>query len=184
MIHMQNHVSDVVKNINVKVFNLMSRTKELRHTEWHQTWKCKCRLDASVCNNKQRWNNESCRSECKEIIDKEIWDKGFIWNPCNCDCECDKSCGVGQYLDYENCKFRKRIVDELVEECSENIDGNEMIYNGTLNNYGNVCNPCTIYIVLFIIFLMISISSSSVFIYFHCYLKKIVNAIPLKETYK
>ena len=24
-----------------------------RHIEWHETCKCKCRLDASICNNKQ-----------------------------------------------------------------------------------------------------------------------------------
>ena len=23
-------------------------------------------------------------------------DKGFIWNPNNCECECDKSCDVGE----------------------------------------------------------------------------------------
>ena len=46
-------VSDVAKNLNVKVFNLMSRTNETRHIKWHETCKCKCRLDASVCNNKQ-----------------------------------------------------------------------------------------------------------------------------------
>ena len=28
-------VPDVVKNLNVKVFNLMSRTIEARHIEWH-----------------------------------------------------------------------------------------------------------------------------------------------------
>ena len=43
-------VPDVVKNLNVKVFNLMSRTNETRHIKWHETCKCKCRLDASVCN--------------------------------------------------------------------------------------------------------------------------------------
>ena len=47
-------VSDAVKNINIKVFNLMSRINETRHIEWHETCKCKYRLDASVCNNKQR----------------------------------------------------------------------------------------------------------------------------------
>ena len=46
-------VTDIVKNVNVKVFNLMSRTNETRHIEWHETCKCNCRLDASVCNNKQ-----------------------------------------------------------------------------------------------------------------------------------
>ena len=58
-------VSDVVKNLNVKVFNLMSRTNETRHKESHETCKCKCRLDASVCSNKQRWNDDKCRCECK-----------------------------------------------------------------------------------------------------------------------
>ena len=33
-------VPDVVKNLNVKVFNLMSRTNETRHIEWHETCKC------------------------------------------------------------------------------------------------------------------------------------------------
>ena len=47
-------VPDVVKNVNVKVFNLMSRTNEARHIKWHETWNYKCRLDASVCKNKQR----------------------------------------------------------------------------------------------------------------------------------
>ena len=47
-------VPDVAKNLNVRAFNLMSRTNETRHIEWHETCKCKCRLDASVCNNKQR----------------------------------------------------------------------------------------------------------------------------------
>ena len=41
-------VPDVAKNSNIKVFNLMSRNNETRHTEWHETFKCKCRLDPSV----------------------------------------------------------------------------------------------------------------------------------------
>ena len=64
------YVSDTIKSINVKVFNLMSRTNETRHVEWHKTCKSKCTLDASVCNNKQRWNEGKYRCECKELIDK------------------------------------------------------------------------------------------------------------------
>ena len=89
-------VPDVIKNLNFKVFNLMSRTNEIRHREWHETCKCKWRLDASVYNNKQYWNDDKCRFECKEIIDKGVCDKGSIWNPSNCKCECDKSCDVGE----------------------------------------------------------------------------------------
>ena len=95
-------VPDIIKDLNVKVFNLMSRTNETRFIKWHKKLKCKCRLDASICNNKQCWNKNKCRCECKELIDKGICDKRFIWNPSNC--ECDKSCDFNEYLDYENCK--------------------------------------------------------------------------------
>ena len=63
-----------------------------------------------------------CRCECKELIDKGICDKEFIWNTSNCECEYDKSCDVGEYLDYENCKCRKRLVRKLLEECTENVE--------------------------------------------------------------
>ena len=49
-------VSDIVKNLNVKVLNLMSRTNETRFIEWHETCKCECKFGENVCNNKQRWN--------------------------------------------------------------------------------------------------------------------------------
>ena len=47
-------------------------TNEARHIKWHETCKCKCRLDESVCNNKQRWNNDKCRCQYKELIDKGV----------------------------------------------------------------------------------------------------------------
>ena len=100
----------------------MSRTNETRHKIRHETCNCKCRLDASVCNNKQRWNDDKCRCEYKELIDKDAHDKGFIWNPSNCECDYDKSCDVGEYLDYINSKCMKKLVDKLIEECNENTD--------------------------------------------------------------
>ena len=140
----------------------MSRTIETRYIEWHKPCKCKCRLDASVCNDKQRWNEDKCRCKCKELTDKGMCDKGFIWNPSNCACECDKLCDVGEYLDYKNCKCRKSVIDKLVEEYSENIDGNKMLYNETLdvislnailmNVYKKVRGSCTLYVVLFAVF--------------------------------
>ena len=60
------------------------------------------------------------------------------------------------------------MVDKLVEEWNENIDRNEI----TLNDYEKVYNSGTMYIVLFVIFFIISISISSVFIYFHWYSKR------------
>ena len=70
--------------------------------------KCKCRLDASVCNNKQRWKEDKCRYEYKELSDKGICNKGLTLTPSKCECECNRSCDIGEYLDYENCKCRKK----------------------------------------------------------------------------
>ena len=58
-------VPDVIKDLNVKVFNLMTRTNEAKHIKWHKGCKCKCILDASVYNNKQRWNNDKYQCDCK-----------------------------------------------------------------------------------------------------------------------
>ena len=71
-------VPDIVENLNVEVFNLMSRTNETRHIKWNETCKCECRLDASVCNNKQGWNDDKCRWKCKELIDTGECDTGYI----------------------------------------------------------------------------------------------------------
>ena len=108
---------DVIKNLNVKVFHLVSGPNETRHIEWHETCKCKCIFNSSVCNNKQHWNDDKCRCECKELIDKGECDKGFIWNPSNCECECYKFYDFSEYLDYKNCKCENRLVNKLVEEC-------------------------------------------------------------------
>ena len=81
---------------------LISKTNETRYIKLHET--CKCKLDVSVCNNKQHWNEDKCGCECKELIDKGSCNKGFICNHSNC--ECGNSCDVGEYLGNENCKCR------------------------------------------------------------------------------
>ena len=71
---------------------------------------------------------------------------------------------------------RKRIIDKLVKECSQNINENETLdvipLNAIpLNVYKKVCNSCMAYIVLFVVFLLTSICICCVFIYFYWYLK-------------
>ena len=82
------------------------------------------------------------------MICKGLYDKGFIWNPSSCECGYDKSCDIGEYLDYANCKCRKKLVDKLVEECTENID-EVKIAGIALFKRGSKCKSlCTIYVVL------------------------------------
>ena len=83
-------IPDVMKDINIKVYNLLSRTNETHHIKQHEVCKCKCRLNASVYNDKKQWNNDKSRCECKELIDKGGWDNGFFWIPSICESECDK----------------------------------------------------------------------------------------------
>ena len=61
------------------------------------------------------------------MIDKEVCDKGFIWNLSNCECKCYKSCDFSEYLDYKNCTCNKRLVNKLVEECTENIEETRLV---------------------------------------------------------
>ena len=126
----------------------MSRTNETRHIKWHETCKCICRLDAIVCNNKQRWNDNKCWCECKELINKGVCDEGFAWNPGIRECE--------------NCKCRKRLVDKLIDESTETIDEEVKI----LDKNKDKCSSWILKIVLFSIFFTINVGICAYFVYY------------------
>ena len=107
------------------------------------------------------------------MIDKGVCDKGFIWNPSNCECKCDKSCDVGEYLDYSNCKCSKKLVEKLVEECTENIEETRLVEKTlTENKNKDKCSSCTLYIVLFSVIFIINIGIGIYFVYSCWNLKK------------
>ena len=86
-----------------------------------------------------------------------------MWNPSTCACECDRYCETGQYLDYKNCICRKRIIIDLIEECTSIIDME--IKNNTITR-SNSESLNTTYVVLFIIFFVLFILSLAGFIYY------------------
>ena len=146
----------------------MSGTNETRFIEWHEKCKCECRLDANACNNKQRWNEDKCRCECKELIDKSVCDKGLIWNPSNCECKCDKSCDIDEYLDYSNCRCKKKLFDKLIEECTENIEDIKLV-NITIENENSYykCSSCKVCIVFMMVIFIIFIGITIYFVYYN-----------------
>ena len=144
----------------------MILTNETRHIGWHITCKCICRLDKIICNNKQQWSGDKWWCECKELIDKRVCDKGLIFNPSKCECECDKSCSIGEYLDYSNCKCRKKIVDPLVQECTQNIEETKLVNITVENENKDRCSFSIVYKVLFWIFFIFFIINSGIIIYF------------------
>ena len=160
-------VSDVKKDLNVKVFNPMSKTNETKFIKWHEKCKCECGLNAIICNNKQGWNENKCRCECKKLIDKRIYDKGFICNPSNCECECDKNCVFSEYLDYENC--RKKLVDKLIDECTKTVEEVKLAnITFTINeNSYYKCSSCKVYIILMIVICTVFTEITIYFVYYN-----------------
>ena len=46
-------VPNIIKRINMTVYNFLMRLNETRTVLWHESCKCVCKLNSSVCNNKQ-----------------------------------------------------------------------------------------------------------------------------------
>ena len=90
--------------------------------------------------------------------------KDLFSNPSKCECECDKSCNIGEYLDYENCKCRQKLVDKLIEECTGNIEEVKLVE--TLGKNEHKRSSCTLYIVLFWTFFIFSVINIGIIIYF------------------
>ena len=97
------------------------------------------------------------------MIDKGVCNKGFIWNPSNCECECDIPCDVGEYLDYKNCKYRKKLADKLAEECTETVKEVKIVGK---NEHKNKRSSCILYIALFSIIITINIGIDTYFVYY------------------
>ena len=97
------------------------------------------------------------------------------------------SCDIGEYLDYENCKCKKKLVAPLIEECTETVEEVNLA-NITLSKHKSSykCNPCTVYIVLLLTFFTINVSGIvTYYAYSEWYLKKYsphVNFNTYKET--
>ena len=107
-------------------------------------------------------------------------DKGFIWNPSNCKCECDKACGIREYLDYENCKCRKKLVDELVDKCTETIEEMKLAKITLAENENSYkSSSFTVYIELLSTTFTINVGIVTYYVYSQCYTKKMLNILTL-----
>ena len=86
-------VTNIIKNVNINVYNLLLRLNETRNVLWHESCKCVCLLNSSVCNSKQIWKSDTCKCDCNEYFAGIInCTKGYMWNPSTCACKCDMWC--------------------------------------------------------------------------------------------
>ena len=132
-------VLNIIKRVNMKVYNFLMRLNETCNVFWHESSKCVCRLNSSVCNSKQIWNSHTCRCDCNEdFAGIMTCNKGYLWNPSTCECQCDMWCKTGQYLDYKNCVCENKLVGRVTAKCTSVINETMM------NNRDNKDNDDTI----------------------------------------
>ena len=132
-------VPNIVKRVNMKVYNFLMRLNETGNVLLHESCTCVCRLNSSVCNGKQIWNSDTCSCDCNEdFAGIMTCKKGYMWNPSTCACQCDMWCKPGQYLDYKKCVCKNKLIGKIISECTSLI--NETMMNdktsiGTKSNY-------------------------------------------------
>ena len=157
-------VPNIIKRVNMKVYNFLMRLNETCNVLWHESGKCVCKLNSSVCNNKQIWNSDTCRCDCNADFANIInCTKGYMWNPSTCECQCDTWCKPGQYLDHKNYIYKNKLIGGVIEECTSII--NETM----INNRDNIDNDNTvwnIFIGLFSVVIFIGAVCFCVLIYF------------------
>ena len=149
--------------INIKVYNFLMRLNETRNVLWHESRKCVCLLNSSVCNSKQIWNSDTCRCDCNEDFAGIInCTKGYMWNPSTCACECDMWCKSNQYLDHKNCVCKNKVIGRVIAECTSII--NETM----INNKADITNDDTtknIFFGLFSVLMLAGIACFCIFAY-------------------
>ena len=98
-----------------------------------------------------------------------------MWNPSTCACDCDKYCEIGQYLDYKNCVCRKKLIDDLIEQCTSIVDievknGADIFTSSTATKNiltpVNSNNSTNIYLLLFVAVLIVAVLVAAGFIYY------------------
>ena len=72
------------KDINVKVFNMITNKNEAKTKGKHISCDCKCKFNSTTWNSNQKWNDETCQCECKNY---RMCKKDYSWNPSICICE-------------------------------------------------------------------------------------------------
>ena len=88
-----------IKDINFEAFNIITNKNKAKVMTQHILCHCKCKLNSTICNSNQKWNNETCQCEFKNY---RTCRNDYIWNPSTCISE--------------NSKYSKSIADTSVTE--------------------------------------------------------------------
>ena len=89
--------------------------------------------------------------------------KGYMWNPSTCACECNMWCKPGQYLNYKKFVCKNKLTGKIISECTSLI--NETMMNNRKNMDNNDTSK-NIFIGLFSVLMFTGIICFCVFAFF------------------
>ena len=127
--HLSNRVCvpDKTKDLDLKVFNMITGINKLKTLTKHVSCKCKCKLDGRKCNSNQNRNNDKCWCDCTNLKKHHVCKKNYIWNAATCS--------------YENGKYLGSIIDDSLIKCDEIIKAADCISTNVMSTAStNFCN--------------------------------------------
>ena len=74
-------VPNRTEDLNLEVFNTVTRINEWKTLRKHISCKCKCKFDGRKCDSNQKWSNKKFRCECINLIKHHVCENDYIWNP-------------------------------------------------------------------------------------------------------
>ena len=100
-------IPDIVKNVTVKMFDLMNLENTTKQVKFRESCKCVCKINSSVCSEKQKFNKDTCRCQC--LVNKKC-QNDFVWNHSNSECEYKKAAKL----------IIEKKCEEMVDDISQN----------------------------------------------------------------
>ena len=98
----------------------------------------RCKFDGEKCNSKQKLNSDKGRYVFKKLIKHQRCKQDYVLTPSICACECNKKCGVDEYL--KSCTCIKSLIYNLVITCDEIVNTSGTASIDSFDNIGNIEN--------------------------------------------
>ena len=155
-------IPDIVKNVSIKVFDLVYNKNKTKLIKFHESCKCNCLINSNVCNNKLKWSNEKCRCECLKI---ENCENSYFWDFINCKCGNGK---ISELNVEDECDYVTTIDDSVL------TTGNNVLIIKTITKQIENCKP---FVASSILFASVSVIVTGIVVYF-CFNSRNNNILP------
>ena len=134
-------ISNKTKDINVKVFNIVTRLYEDNTLVKHISCDCKWKINSRRCNLNQKWNYDKCQCECKNY---HTCTKDYSWNRSTCICE--------------NGKYLKSVANDSKIVCVEIINATDSVSTDFYNKKVSYKMDCfllhTVWLAIILLFII------------------------------